>query len=419
MDCKSARRRVVVTGIGMVTPLANTREETWRKLLACENGIGPITHFDSAEFSVHIAGEVKDFDPTQFMDRKDARRYDRFVHFAVAAAREAVADSGVNMDAVERERFGCVIGSGIGGIRSCEDLEKGYLERGVKKISPLTIPKIMVNCACGQVAIELGLKGVNYSPVSACASGSHSTGLALRHIQWGEAEMMLAGGAEAGITVLGLGGFSNMTALSTRNDDPATASRPFDKDRDGFVIGEGAGVVMLEELEHARVRGARIYAEVLGYGFTDDAFHITAPDESADGGTRAMGLALRDSGRTPADVDYVNAHGTSTPYNDKIESAAIKKALGEDAARKVKINSTKSMTGHLLGAAGGIESGVVALSIHEGRIHGTRNYQTPDPECDLDYAVNGAEELAVGTALSNSLGFGGHNATICFGRYEE
>lgn len=419
MDTASARRRVVVTGIGMVTPLGLGQEATWQALLNNENGVGEISIIDTAKFSVHIGAEVKsDFEPGDYLEKKDVKRYDRFVHFAAAAAQMTLADSGLDLEHCNRERFGCIIGSGIGGMLSCETLMTNYLDRGPKKISPLTVPKIMVNCGSGIVAIQHGLKGVNYTPVTACASGSHAIGLATRHIQWGEADLCLAGGSEAGICILGLGGFSNMTALSTRNDDPAHASRPFDQDRDGFVLGEGAGTVLLEELEHAKARGATIYAEVKGYGFTDDAFHITAPDESADGPSRAMALCLQDSGLTPEDIDYVNPHGTSTPYNDKTETKALKRVLG-DRAHAIKVSSTKSMIGHLLGAAGGVEAGVLALSIHHQRIHGTRNYTTPDPDCDLDYQPNEACDLPLRAGLSNSLGFGGHNATLCLARYQD
>jgi 3-oxoacyl-[acyl-carrier-protein] synthase II len=412
------RRRVVVTGIGMTTPFGLTKDDAWSAFLKGENGISKIEAFDTSDFGHHIGGEIKDFNATAYMDKRDVKRYDRFVHFAVSSSVEAVKDSGIDMEAVDKERFGCTVAAGIGGILSAEDLVMTYVKKGAKRVSPLTIPKIMVNCGCGQVAIELGLKGVNYAPVSACASGTHAIGLALRHIQWGEADLMLAGGAEAGISLLGLGGFGNMGALASRNDDPEHASRPFDETRDGFVIGEGGGTLLLEELEHAKARGATIYAEMGGYGFCDDGYHITAPDESGDGGNRCMSIAIKDSGATPDQVDYINAHGTSTPFNDKIETTAIKLALGEHA-KNVKINSTKSMIGHTLGAAGGIEGGVMALSIYHQKIHGTRNYTTPDPNCDLDYTVNGAEDREIRYALSNSLGFGGHNATICMKKYEE
>jgi len=413
-----APRRVVITGIGMVTPVGLDTAATWKALLAGTSGVGEITAFDTSDFSVHIAGEVKGLDPAAWMDKRDARKYDRFVHFAMAASKQAVRHGGLDLEALDRTRCGCVIASGVGGILSTEEQMRRYQAKGPGRVSPLTIPKIMVNSACGLVAIDLGFQGVNYSPVTACASGSHAVGLAMRHVQWGEADVMLAGGSEAGISILGLGGFSNMSALSTRNDDPERASRPFDKDRDGFVMGEGAGVVVLEELEHARARGATLYAEVLGYGFTDDAFHITSPAEGGEGGARAIRVALENSGRGADEVDYINAHGTSTPYNDRNETAAIKEALGE-RARTVKINSTKSMTGHMLGAAGGVEAGVVALSIHEQRIHPTINYTTPDPDCDLDYTPNEGTELPIRVALSNSLGFGGHNATVAFGRVED
>jgi 3-oxoacyl-[acyl-carrier-protein] synthase II len=300
-----------------------------------------------------------------------------------------------------------------------EDNFAKYQAKGLKRVSPFTVPLLMVNCACGMIAIEHGFKAVNYAPVTACATGSHSIGLALRHIQWGEADVMYAGGTEAGISVLGLGGFANMKALSTRNDDPTRASRPFDKDRDGFVMGEGAGGILLEELEHAKARGAKIYAEVCGYGMTDDAYHITAPSETGEGGTRAMQQAMADSGITPEQVDYINAHGTSTPYNDKTETMVIKNALGEKAAKAAAISSTKSCTGHMLGAAGGVEAGFAVMAIRDGKIPPTINYTTPDPECDLNYTPNEMQTREVRYALSNSLGFGGHNCTLCFGRYED
>ncbi|MFH0910303.1 MAG: beta-ketoacyl-ACP synthase II [Planctomycetota bacterium] len=410
-------RRVVVTGIGLVTPVGLNTEETWNALLEGRNGIDRITGIDTTGFSIHIAGEVKGLNPVDYMDAKDAKRYDRFVHFAMAAARMALSDSKLDLDSCDRNRCACIIGSGVGGILSAEDQMQRFMEKGPSRISPLTIPKIMVNCASGLIAIDMGLKGINYATVSACASGAHAIGLALRHLQWGEADVALTGGAEAGVTILGLGGFANMMALSARNDDPSHASRPFDKERDGFVIGEGAGILVLETLENAVRRGARVYAELLGYGFTDDAYHITAPEPSGDGSARAMRLALEDAGRPPEEVDYINAHGTSTLYNDRTETMAIKIALGEATARRVKINSTKSMIGHLLGAAAGVECCVTALSIYHQKIHGTSNYTTPDPDCDLDYSPNRSQDHRIRLALSNSLGFGGHNAILCLGRH--
>lgn len=418
MSNNASRRRVVITGIGMLSSLGNSKEETFDALMAGKSGIAKIEAVDTSEFSVHIGGEVKGYDPTEYMDRRDAKKYDRFVQFAMGAAGQAIKDSGLDMAKVNADKAGCIIGSGVGGILSMEELMIRYTQKGGSRISPFTIPKIMVNCAAGMVAITHNLRGVNYGPVTACASGSHALGLALRHIQWGEADIVVAGGAEAGISILGLGGFSNMSALSTRNDDPEAASRPFDKDRDGFVIAEGAGLAVLEELEHARARGAKIYAEIKGYGFTDDAFHITSPAEGGEGAARAMLTAINDSGLKPEDIDYVNAHGTSTPYNDKNETAAIKAALGEHAY-KIKVTSTKSMTGHMLGAAGGLEFGLCSMMLGAQKIHGTKNYTTPDPDCDLDYAPDGAVEMELRNVLSNSLGFGGHNACLCIGKYEE
>ena len=414
------RRRVVITGIGAVTPLGNDMETTWRNLLAGKSGIARIASMDVTDFPAQIAGEVKDFDAAQFMDPKDAKRYDRFVCLGVAAAKMAWNDAGNEglRATYAPERMGCLFTTGTGGILSIEEQYRNFVAKGVKRISPLTIPKILLNIASGQIAIELGLKGVNYTPVTACAAGTHAVGLALRHIQWGEADCIVAGGSEAAVSILSLGGFGNMTALTTTcNDTPTTASKPFDKNRDGFVMGEGGGAVILEELEHAKKRGARIYAEVLGYGFTDDAHHITAPDLSAEGSARAITLALADSGRKAEDVQHISAHGTSTIYNDKTETLAIKKALG-DHAYKVKVNSSKSMLGHLLGASGGVEVGIVAKSIVEKKIHGTMNYTTPDPELDLDYTPNAPVDLEIKTALKMSLGFGGHNVALCLGRYD-
>ncbi|MHC4870784.1 MAG: beta-ketoacyl-ACP synthase II [Planctomycetota bacterium] len=418
MSNTTGRRRVVVTGIGILASLGNNKEDVWQGLMAGKSGIAKLEGMDASEFSVDIGGEVRGYDASQYMDKRDMKKFDRFVQFAMGAAGQALEDSGIDTGKIDQEKAGCIIGSGVGGILSMEDLMLKYSKKGASRISPLTIPKIMVNCASGLVAINHNLKGINYGPVTACASGSHAIGLSMRHIQWGEADVVLCGGAEAGISILGLGGFSNMSALSSNIDNPQEASRPFDKDRDGFVIAEGAGLVVLEELEHAKARGADIYAEILGYGFTDDAFHITSPTEGGEGAARAMSIAIKDSGLTPTEIDYVNAHGTSTPYNDKNETAAIKQALGEHAYN-IKVSSTKSMTGHMLGAAGGMEFGLCAMMIERQKIHGTLNYTTKDPECDLDYAGDGAVEMPVRNILSNSLGFGGHNASLCLGQYTE
>ncbi|MBN2711797.1 MAG: beta-ketoacyl-ACP synthase II [Planctomycetes bacterium] len=412
-------RRVVVTGLGPVTPVGIGKDETWQALMDGKCGAGEITLLDHSDFSVHFACEVKNFDPCEWMDARETKRVDRFVHFAMASARLAMDDSKLDMSKEDATRCGIVYGCGIGGVLSTQDIFEKYQEKGAKRISPFTVPLLMTNCASGMMAIDHGFKGLNYSPVTACATGSHSIGLALRHIQWGEAEVCMAGGTEAGISILGLGGFSNMKALSTRNDDPMTASRPFDKDRNGFVMGEGAGCVILEELEHAKARGAHIYAELLGYGMTDDAYHITAPDETADGGARCIRMAVENSRLKPEDIDYINAHGTSTPYNDKTETKAIKLALGEDVARKVAISSTKGNTGHMLGAAGGVEAIFAIQAIEKGIVPPTINHFTPDPECDLDYVPNKPREMEVNYVLSNSLGFGGHNCTVCFGKYKD
>lgn len=416
-DRSSSKRRVVITGIGLVTPVGIGTRPSWEAVLAGESGAGEITLIDHREFPVHFACEVKNFDETKWIDKREARRLDRFVHFAIATTAMAIEDAKLDLSTLDRRRCGVVYGSGIGGILSIEEQYTRFMEKGPSRISPFTIPLLMVNCACGQIAINLGFQGVNYGPVSACASASHAIALSFRHIQWGDADLIVTGGSEAGISNLGLGGFSNMKALSTRNEDPKKASRPFDKDRDGFVMAEGAGTLILEELEHAKRRGAPIYAEVLGCGLTDDAFHITAPSEGGEGAARAMTLAMEEAGIRPEEVDYINAHGTSTPYNDKAETDAIKRALGE-AAYKTAVSSTKGSTGHLLGAAGAVELAFLALAIQESILPPTINYETPDPECDLDYVPNVKRKKEVRYGLSNSLGFGGHNATICLGRYE-
>jgi 3-oxoacyl-[acyl-carrier-protein] synthase II len=410
--------RVVVTGIGLVSCVGLTTEETWTSLKAGRGGIAPITRFDSSSFRVSFAGEVKGFDPEKFFPRKDIKKMDHFIHYAVAAAAEAMEDSGLRVTEDNQDRIGTYIGSGIGGFTVIEREHRAYLEGGPNRISPFFIPAAIVNLASGHVSIRYGLKGPNSATCTACSSGAHAVGDSFRIIQRGDADAMICGGAEAAITPMGVGGFAAMRALSTRNDDPEHASRPFDKDRDGFVIGEGAGLLVLESLEHARARGAKIYAELVGYGMTSDAFHITQPSEDADGARRVMEAALRDAAIDPGQIDYVNAHGTSTPYNDKLETLAIKKVFGDRAA-SIPVSSTKSMTGHLLGAAGGLEAGILALSIFDGVIAPTINYVTPDPECDLDYVPNVARRADIRYGLSNSFGFGGTNAALVMKRFED
>ncbi|MCD8140249.1 MAG: beta-ketoacyl-ACP synthase II [Planctomycetaceae bacterium] len=411
------KRRVVITGMGCVTPVGNDLDTTWKAILDGKSGVGEITLLDYTQFSVHFACEVKDYDPKNYMDPKETKHTDRFVHFAMGSAKMAVEQAGLAPGSFTPERAGVVYASGIGGIRSIEEQYERYKQKGPRRISPFTIPLLMINDAPGQLAIELGLKGPNYATVTACASSTHAIGLAMRHIQWNEADVMIAGGSEAGISVLGLGAFINMGALSSRNDDPKTASRPFDKDRDGFVMGEGSGSLVLEELEHAKKRGATIYAEVLGYGFTDDAFHITAPETSGEGGARGMALAIESSGLKPEDIDYINAHGTSTSFNDRTEAAAIKRVFGSNVD-KLAVSSTKGHIGHLLGAAGSVEAIFCAKAIQEGVVPPTINFHTPDPECDIDVTPNEAKKKGIRYALSNNLGFGGHNATLCLGRYD-
>ncbi len=419
MTSTGSSRRVVVTGVGLVTPVGVGNETAWENLCSGTSGADRITLIDTTGFSVNFGCEVKDFEPSDWMPAKETKRVDRFVHFAMAAAKLTLDDAAFDMRQETAERCGVVLGSGIGGVLSMEYQFRRFDAKGPGRISPFTIPLLMVNCAPGMIAIEHGFKGLNYAPVTACATGSHSIALAMRHILCDEADVILAGGAEAGISTLGLGGFANMKALSTRNDDPTRASRPFDKDRDGFVMAEGAGAILLEELEHAKARGARIYAELCGYGMTDDAFHITAPEETGAGATRAIRMAIDSAGISSDQIDYINAHGTSTLYNDRTETRAIKQALGETAARQVAISSTKGCTGHTLGAAGGIEAAITVLALHRGKLPPTINYETPDPDCDLDYVPNEARARDVRYALSNSLGFGGHNCSLCFGRYED
>ncbi len=404
-------RRVVVTGLGVVTPVGNNVATMWTALLAGRSGVGAITLFDPSTLESKIAAEVKGFDPARYLNPKEIKRTERFVQFAIAASRQAVADAGLKMEQEQPFRCGVVIGTGIGSMHLIEQQHDVLLARGPKKLSPFMIPMLICNMAPGHTAIDLGFKGPNFCTTTACASGAHGVGEAFRIIQHGEADVMLGGGTEACITLLTVGGFCALMALSRRNAEPTRASRPFDQERDGFVIGEGAGVMVLEELEHAKKRGAKIYAEMAGYGRTADAFHMTAPDPEGEGAAHAMAIALEDAKLRPEQVTYVNAHGTSTELNDKIETLAIKKTF-KDAAKTLAISSTKSMTGHLIGAAGGVEAVISALAIHHGMMPPTINYEHPDPNCDLDYIPNHARKAPVEVALSNSLGFGGHNATL-------
>jgi 3-oxoacyl-[acyl-carrier-protein] synthase II len=411
-----SRRRVVVTGLGLVSPVGVGVEESWSALVAGQSGIGPITLFDASTFPTRIAGEVKGFDPAKFMDRKEVRRNDRFIHFALAAAEMAVRDAGLDMAKEDAERVGCIVGAGIGGLGTIEEEHSTLLAKGVKRIGPFFIPSLIINLAPGQISLRYGMKGPNFSPVSACATGNHSIGDAMIYIERGMADVMVTGGCEATITPLGIGGFCAARALSERNDAPAKASRPFDKGRDGFVAGEGSGILILEELEHARKRGAKIYAELVGYGATADAYHITSPAEQGEGGQRAMRMALRDAGIAPDQIGYVNTHGTSTPAGDVAECQAINAVFGEHARRGLMVSSTKSMTGHLLGAAGGLEAVVTVLAIHRGVLPPTINVEEQDPQCNLDVVPNQARERRVEYAMSNSFGFGGTNAVVLFKR---
>jgi 3-oxoacyl-[acyl-carrier-protein] synthase II len=410
------RKRVVVTGVGAITPIGNTPAEYWEGLLSARNGIDYITFFDASSHDCRIAGEVKNFDPHEYMERKDAKRMDRFSQFGVAAAKQALADAKLVINELNAEQVGVIIGSGVGGIKVMEDQQTIYLNRGPDRCSPFMIPMMIANMAAGLTAIHTGAKGPNNCTVTACAAGSNAVGDAFRMIQGGYAQAMICGGCEAAITPLSVAGFAAARALSTRNDDPTHACRPFDRDRDGFVMGEGAGVLILEELQHALSRGARIYAEIVGYGMTCDAYHITSPVPGGEGAARAIQLALKDAGITPDKVSYINAHGTSTQANDATETAAIKRALG-DHAYKIAVSSTKSMTGHLLGGSGGIEAVATALAIANDQIPPTINIENLDPECDLDYVPNVSRALKVNVALSNSFGFGGHNVTLAFRKY--
>lgn len=408
--------RVVITGMGAITPVGNDVETFWNSLKEKKTGFGEITYFDTVDFKVKLAAQVKDFDPKNYMDAKTARRMEPFSQFAVAAASQALAQSGLDMEKEDPFRVGVSIGSGIGSLQSVEREYKKLLEKGPNRVNPLLVPMMICNMAAGNVSIQYGLKGKCINVVTACATGTHSIGEAFRSIQCGEAEVMLAGGTESSITPIGVAGFTALTALST-NPDPATCSRPFDKDRDGFVMGEGAGVVVLESLEHALNRGATILAEIVGYGATSDAYHITSPAEDGSGAAKAMEYAIRDAGITPEQIDYVNAHGTSTHHNDLFETKAIKLALG-DHAYKVKINSTKSMVGHLLGAAGGVEFITCVKSVMEDYVHATAGLAESEPECDLDYTKGEGVHTTVNYAISNSLGFGGHNASLVVKKYE-
>jgi 3-oxoacyl-[acyl-carrier-protein] synthase II len=403
--------------MGVISPVGTGLEQFWTQITAGVSGVGYITRFDAAEFSTRIAAEVKDFDPTQHMDRKEARRMDRFSQFAVAVANMALKDAELNMEKLNRDRVGVILGSGIGGLETLEDQAIVLMQRGPGRVSPFLIPMMIANMGSGQVAINLGLRGCNITTISACASSNNALGDAFRLLQAGKADVMLAGGTEAPITPLAVAGFSAMKALSARNEDPGGSSRPFDAGRDGFVIGEGAAVLVLETLEHALERKAGIYAEIVGYGCSCDAYHISAPDPEGAGAVLAMGQALEDAGLRPDEVDYINAHGTSTPLGDKLETLAIKQVFGDHACR-LAVSSTKSMTGHLLGAAGGLEAVVCVLGIQRGVIPPTINLKTPDPECDLDYVPNEAREKRVQVALSNSFGFGGHNVTLIFRSFQ-
>jgi 3-oxoacyl-[acyl-carrier-protein] synthase II len=411
------KKRVAVTGLGAVTPLGNDIETTWAALLEGRSGAGPLTAFPAQDFPVTFGCEVRGFEPERWVEPKDVKKLDRFLQFAIAAARMAADDAKLEVDENNADDVAIYIGSGVGGLESTVEAHDNLREKGPRWMSAFTIPKILINLASGHVSLAFGARGPNLSHVSACATGNHSIGEALRVLQYGDAKVAIAGSSEAAIVPLAVGGFAKMRAMSTRNDDPQRASRPFDKDRDGFVIGEGAGVLILEEWEHARARGARIYCELVGYGANSDAYHMTAPSPDGSGASRCMDRALRDAGWAPGNVDYINAHGTSTPLNDVIETIAIKRTFGEHA-RRLMVSSTKSMTGHLLGAAGGVEAAFTVLSIARGLVPPTINLVHPDPECDLDYVPNTARRARVRRALSNGFGFGGTNATLAFAAVE-
>src|SRR3989475_7850331 len=411
-------RRVVVTGIGLVTPLAIGTKESWQAAIAGKSGVGPITRFDAKELPSRIAGEVKNFDASQFMDKKEARRNALFIQFGLAATELALKDAGLPTDKPLGERTGVIVGSGMGGLGTLEEPPLAAVEKGHRRVSPFFIPSIIVNLVGGQISIRYGAAGVNFAPVSACATGNHALGESLRHLQHGDVDVMISGGAEATITLLGIAGFTSARALSERNDAPEKASRPFDKNRDGFVQGEGAGMFVFEKLEHAQNRGAKIYAEVLGTGNSDDHFHITAPDPDGSGGAYAMQAAIKDAGIRPDQLSYINAHGTSTPLNDKIETAAIKRVLG-DHARRIPISSTKSMIGHLLGPAAAVEAIATILCLQHGIVHPPITLEPPAPDCDLDYVPNAARRHEINLGISNSFGFGGQNACVVIKRFEQ
>lgn len=406
-------RRVVVTGVGVVSPLGTGNRKNWDALVAGKSGIGLITRFDAAEMPVKIAGEVKDFVAEEFIDKKEIKKMDLFIQYSLAAAQFAMEDSGLVIDEANAERVGVLVGAGLGGLPTIEKYHSAFLEGGYKKISPFFIPMLIINLAPGHISIKYGAKGPNISSVSACATATHSIGDAYHIIRRGDADAMIAGGTESTVTPLGIGGFAVMKALSDRNDDPQAASRPFEKNRDGFVLGEGAGIVVLEEYEAAKKRGARIYGEVVGYGLTGDAYHLTAPAPGGEGAARCMRMALRNAGVNPEEVDYINAHGTSTPMNDLYETMAVKTVFG-DHAKKLMVSSTKSMTGHALGAAGGMEAVFTMMAMDKGIVPPTINYQEPDPELDLDYVPNTARDAKIRYAMSNNFGFGGTNATLLF-----
>ena len=417
MDEAPKRQRVVITGIGTVTSYGNGAQTFWDNLIAGNSGIDTLTSFDITDYPSKVGAEVRDFKPGEFMDPKEARRNDRFTQFAVASSKMALEDAGIDPTTLDSDRFGVLIGSGIGGMLTIQTQSRRLYDMGPRKVSPFMIPSLIANIASGVVAIEVGARGPNYGIVSACASGTHSIGESFRMLRDSEADVMIAGGSEAAVTELGYAGFCSMKAMSTGyNDEPTRASRPFDKGRDGFVMGEGAGVLIMETLEHAQARGATIYCEIAGYGATCDAYHITSPDPEGKALSIAISKVIKEAGLQPEDVDYINAHGTSTPYNDKFETCAIKKALGGHAY-KIPVTSTKGMTGHLLGAAGGIESAVCALAIRDGKIPPTINYEEPDPDCDLDCVPNTMREAEVNVAICNNHGFGGHNATLLFKKF--